>query len=56
VGEVGVGVEVTDVAEAGGAEQGVGDGVQNDVGVAMAEQAARVLDAHAAEDERSAGD
>ena len=39
---VGVRVSVADVAEAGGAEQGVGDGVQHHVGVAVAGQAARV--------------
>ena len=54
VGRVGVGVGVADVAEAGGAEQGVGHGVQHDVGVAVAGQAARVLDADAAEDQRPA--
>ena len=50
-----VGVGVADVAEAGGAEQGVGDGVQHDVGVAVAGEAARMLDADAAEQERPAG-
>ena len=51
---VGVGVELADVAEAGGAEQGVGDGVQHHVGVGMADQAARMLDADAAQDQRPA--
>ena len=53
---VGVGVGVADVAEAGGAEQGVGDGVQHHVGVGVADQPARVLDRHAAEDQRPALD
>jgi hypothetical protein len=51
---VGVRVEVADVAEGCRAEQCVGDCVQDDVGVGVTGQPARVLDADAAEDERSA--
>jgi hypothetical protein len=57
-GELGGGVgEVTaDVAQAGGAEQRVGDGVRQRVGIRMAQQAVAVRDAHAAEDQRAAFD
>ena len=43
-----------DVAEAGRAEQRVGEDMADDVGVGMALEAARVLDRDAAEDERAA--
>ena len=49
---VGVGVGVADVAEAGRAEQGVGDGVQHRVRVRVPDQTLRVRDADPAEDER----
>ena len=51
---VGVGVRVADVAEAGRPQQRVGDGVQHHVGVAVADQAAAVLDADAAQHQRPA--
>ena len=47
-----VGEQLADVAEAGRAEQGVGDGVGDGVGVAVAGQAARVGEADAAQHER----
>ena len=53
---VGVGEELADVAERGGAEQGVGDRVEDDVGVGVAGQAALVVDPDAAEDQRAALD
>ncbi len=43
-----------DVAQAGRAEQRVGDGVQQRIGVGMAEQAARVRNLHAAQDQLAA--
>src|SRR5262249_3204806 len=45
---------VTNVSRAGGGQQRVGDGVQDHVGVAVTGEAARMLDADAAEDERPA--
>ena len=45
----GVGEVVADVAQRGGAEQGVADGVDEDVGVAMAKQAVSVGDEDASE-------
>ena len=53
---VGVGEVMADVAERGGAEQGIGDRVAERVGVGVAEQAVRVRDLDAAEDELPAGD
>ena len=44
---------LSDVARTGGAQQCVGDGVQNRVAVGVAGQAAGVADAHAAQDERA---
>ena len=49
---VGVGEVLADVAEPGGAEERVGDGVGDHVGVAVAGQAALAGERHAAEDER----
>ena len=46
---------MADVRQAGGAEQGVGHGVQQDVGVAVAEQMAVVRHVDAAQPQRSAG-
>ena len=46
---------VADVALADRAEQGVGDGVEGDVGVAVALEAAVVRDPHAAQPQRLAG-
>ena len=54
-GRVGVGEVLAEVAEAGGAEQGVGGGVGDDVGVAVAGQAPVAREAHAAEHERPVG-
>src|SRR5262249_55561426 len=54
VGRVGIGIRIADIAKPGGPEQGVGQGVQHDVGVAMPDEAAGVLDPHAAENQRSA--
>jgi hypothetical protein len=48
VNGIGVGKGVADVAQAGRAKKGIGDGVQNDIGVAMANQAARMRDVHTA--------
>ena len=49
---VGVGIMLADVAQRRGAEQGVGDGVQHDVGVGVADQAARLVDPDASQDQR----
>ena len=49
---VGVGVMLADVAQAGRAEQGVGHRVADDVGVGMPDQAPRVVDPHAPQDQR----
>ena len=49
---VGVGEMLADVAQPRRAEEGVGDGVQDDVGVGMAEQAAGVVDPDPAQDQR----
>ena len=43
-----------DVAQARGAEQRVGNGVQQRIGVGMAEQPTRVRNVHAAEDQLAA--
>ena len=53
-GWVGVWIRVADVAESRRAEQGVGDGVQDDVGVTMTDQPARMLDTDAAQNQRPA--
>lgn len=45
---VGVGEVVADVAEGGGAEKGIGEGVEGHVGIAVAEQAFFVGDFYAA--------
>ena len=50
VGEVGA-----DIAQGSSTEQGIGDGVQQSVGVGVAEQAFFKGDGYAAEDERAAG-
>ena len=42
---------LADVAQGRGAQEGVGDGVQHHVGVGVAEQAAGVVDPHAAQDQ-----
>jgi hypothetical protein len=44
---IGIGEVAPDVAQRRGAEQRVGDGVQQRVGVGMPEQAVRVRDRHA---------
>jgi hypothetical protein len=54
VARIGVRERVADVAEAGSAEKGVSECVEHNVGVAMADEAARVVDLDAAEDERAA--
>ncbi len=51
---VGIGIGVANIAEAGRAEQGVGDGVQHHIGVAMPGEAARVRNADAAKQQRPA--
>ncbi len=53
-GRVGVGEQAAEVAQPGGAEQGVGHGVGDHVGVAVAGQA-RAVEGHAAEDQPAAG-
>ena len=55
-GRIGVGEKMPDVGESGGAEQGVTDGVGEAVGVGVAFEAEVGGEAHAAEDERAAGD
>ena len=52
---VGGGKVLADVARAGGAEDRVGDRVEHGVGVGVTGESAGVRDAHAAEDERTAG-
>ena len=51
---VGVGIMLADIAQAGGAQQGVGDGVADDVGVGVPDQPARMLDPQPAQDQRPA--
>jgi hypothetical protein len=46
---------LADVAQPGRAQQGIGDGVQQHVGIGMAEQAEGMGDGHAADDEFAAG-
>ena len=53
---VGIGKEVTDVGFAGGAEEGIGDRVAEDIGVGVAVETERVGDHHAAEDEGAVHD
>ena len=43
---------LADVAQAGGAQQGVGHRVADDVGIGMAHQPARMLDPEPAQDQR----
>jgi hypothetical protein len=54
VGGIGVGKELSDVLFAQGAEQGVGDRVQEGVAVGVAHRPPVVLEGEAAEDEASA--
>ena len=56
VGGVGVGEEVADVAEGGGAEQGVAEGVEGHVGIAMAQQATVMGNVYSADDAPASGD
>src|SRR4051794_23518272 len=51
---VGIGVRVADVAISGGPEQGIRYGMEDHVGIAVAEQAARMVNTHTAEQERPA--
>src|SRR5262249_6996594 len=53
VARVGVGIRVADVAESGGAEQSVGHGVEDDVGVRVPDQSARMLNAQTGENQRA---
>ncbi len=53
-GGIVVRVDIANVAETDSAEQGVGHRVQHDVGVAVAKQAARMIDAHAPQDQGAA--
>jgi len=46
--------ERTDVAEPGRSEERVGEGMRHDVSVRMADESPRMVDAHAAENERDA--
>jgi len=55
VGFVGVGEYAADVAEGGGAEDRVGHGVQQDIGVAMADELLVMGHVDAAEAQRAAG-
>lgn len=45
---------LADVAQAGGAEQGVGDGVKQRIGIGMAEEALIEGDIHSPQDEPTA--
>lgn len=57
VGGVGIRKMVTDVGQAGGAEEGVADGVGEGVGIGVAVEAdGAVGEGHAAEDQGAAGD
>ena len=51
----GVGEVIADVAQSGGAEQGVADGVNEYVGVAMAKQSEGVVDVHTADPQFTVG-
>jgi hypothetical protein len=51
VGWIAVGISVADVAQTGSAKQGIGDGVQDNIGVTVTSQSARMFDADAAEDQ-----
>ena len=51
-----IGEQLADVVGADGAQNGVGDRVQDGVAVAVAAQADRVVDADAAQDQRAAFD
>ena len=51
VGRVGVGEELPDVAPADAAEQGVGNGVREHVGIRVPQEPARMRYVHAAQDE-----
>lgn len=53
---IGVGEQVADIDFADRTEHGVGDGVEQRIGVAVAIEAERVRDLHPAEDEPTAGD
>ena len=52
VGEVGVGKQVADVAEPGRTKQGVGDGVQQDIGIAVADEVLVVGDVDSPQPQR----
>ncbi len=52
---VGIGKQLADVAQAGGPQQGIGHGVQQHVGVAVANGRAIVGDIDAAQSQRSTG-
>src|SRR5262249_5403813 len=52
---VGIGEMHTDIAEGGGAENGIGDGVGEDVGVGVSGESEFAGDGDAAENERAAG-
>lgn len=52
---VGIGKVIADVAEVGCAKNGVTDGVEEDVGVGVAEQAEGVGDVYSSNDEFAAG-
>ena len=53
---VAIGKHAADIAETRGAEQGVGDGVQQRVGVRVAVETGRMRDVHATEDQLAPGD
>ena len=46
---IGVGKMATDVAQRRGAEQGIGDGVQQHIGIRVPEQPCHVVNVHAAD-------
>ena len=43
---------LADIAQPGGAQEGVGDGVADDVGIRVADQAPGMVDPHSAQQER----
>jgi len=56
VGRIGIGKELSDVAEPGGSEQRVGHGVEEDIGVTVARQVLGVRDIDTAKSQRAAVD
>ncbi len=55
VGRIGVGKQFADVTQASGAEEGVGDGMEEDIGIAVTQRHLLMGDRHAPEHEPVAG-